>query len=118
MRRVLRSAAVAGMAGVLAVLIAPVYGQTASRSISLSRSAKIADQVLSEGKYSVSFDLSQDGEVVISRGSKEIVRANYTRVELAREAPATVVVFIAADDGSLSIRRIEIKGSKTALQIQ
>ena len=96
----------------------PALAQDVTRSISISREAKLGDQMLTPGKYKVAFDDKKDGEAVVSRGSRELVRASYKLVELGNDAPDNVVIFTAATDGSLQIRRIEIKGWKIALQFE
>jgi len=103
------------MASVFAL---PASGEDVSRSINISREAKLGSQMLSPGKYKVAFDDKKDGEAVVFRGSRELVRASYKLVELGNDAPDNVVIFTAAADGSLQVRRIEIKGWKVALQFE
>jgi hypothetical protein len=50
------------------------------------------------------------------KGGKELVKVSYKLIDLDKDAANSVVVFAASDDGSLRVRRIEMKGSKTALQ--
>jgi len=107
----------------LALLVAVVsgveltaLGQNATRTIVLSRQAKLDGHALAQGKYSVAFDEKKDGEATISKEGKEVAKAAYKFVDLNRTAADSAVVYITADDGSLKIRRIEIKGMKTALQ--
>ena len=92
------------------------FGQSATQTIVLSRQAQLSGHALAQGKYSITFDEKKDGEVTISKGGKEVAKAAYKFVDLNRTAADSAVVYVAADDGSLKIRRIEIKGMKSALQ--
>ena len=92
------------------------FGQSATRTIVLSRQAKLDGHALAQGKYSVAFDEKKDGEATISKDGKEVAKAAYKFVDLNRTAADSAVVYMTADDGSFQIRRIEIKGMKTALQ--
>jgi hypothetical protein len=86
-----------------------------TRSLAFSRQAKLGGQTLQPGKYNVAYDEKKDGEAVVTRDGKEVLKAAYKRVELSNVPTDSAVVFAAAGDGSFKVRRIEIKGSKTAL---
>ena len=104
------------LAMVLASVIGfPAFGQESAHSINISRQAKWGGQMLSPGKYRVAFDEKSEGEAVIFKGKEEVLRASYKFMELGKSASDSAVVFAAADDGSLQVRRIEIKGMKMAL---
>lgn len=96
----------------------PVFGQDVSRSIVLSREAKLGGQSLPQGKYTITFDDSKDGELAIKKGGKEVVKTSYKLMQLTKDAADNAVVFTAAPDGSLQVKRIEIKGSKVALNFE
>ncbi len=93
------------------------FGQSKTHSINISREAKLGGQVLSPGRYRVAFDEKNDGEAVVSRNGQE-VKASYKLVELGKSASDSAVVFVADTDGSLKVRRIEIKGMKMAIQFE
>jgi hypothetical protein len=94
------------------------FGQNTTRSLVLSRQAKIGGQSVSQGKYTAAFDEKKDGELTLAKDGKEIAKASYKLVELQKVPSDSAVVFVAADDGSLKVRRIEIKGLKSALQFE
>jgi len=99
-------------------LALPVIAQNVTRTLVFSRQAKIGSQAVSQGKYSAAFDDKKDGELTLSKDGKEVLKASYKLVELGKPAAESAVVFILADDGSFKVRRIEIKGLKSALQFE
>ena len=101
----------------VSVLGLPAFGQSKSHSVNISREAKLSGQVLSPGKYKVEFDEKSEGEAIVSRKGQEI-KASYKLVELGKSASDSAVIFIAETDGSLKVRRIEIKGMKMAIQFE
>lgn len=107
-----------GFALLIAVVSALAFGQSATRTLVLSRQAKLAGHALAQGKYTIAFDEKKDGEVTVSKDGKEVAKASYKLVELSKAAADSAVAYVAADDGSLKIRRIEIKGMKSALQFE
>lgn len=109
-----KSFGLALLVGIVSMIALPAFGQNVTRTLTVSRQAKLGGQSLSEGKYTVAFDEKKDGELTLSRGSKEILKANYKVVELDKPAADNAVVFTAAD-GGMKVRRLEFKGSKTAL---
>ena len=104
------------LVAVVSGLALSAFGQSATRSLVLSRQAKLDGHALTQGKYTVAFDEKKDGEATVSKDGKEVAKANYKLVDLNRTAADSAVVYVTADDGSLKIRRIEVKGMKTALQ--
>ncbi|HWC76391.1 MAG TPA: hypothetical protein VG778_02960 [Blastocatellia bacterium] len=91
-------------------------GQTVSRSVVISRDAKLGGKVVSKGTYSLEFDKDKEGEATLSRNGREVSKVTYKLTALTDEADDSAVIFGTASDGSFEIRRIEIKGLKTALQ--
>jgi hypothetical protein len=110
--KIIGTAILAGLLGVLAV---PALAQGVTRTLTFSRPAKIGGQVIQAGKYSVAYDEAKDGDLVVTKDGKEVAKAAYKRTELNSVPADSAVVFVAAGDGSYKVRRIEIKGSKTAL---
>ena len=106
---------IAGLAVVLSGFMMTASAQSVTRSLSISRQATLAGQALQPGKYNVAYDEKKDGDLVVTRDGKEVLKATYKRVELSNAPAESAVVFAAADDSSFKVRRIEIKGSKTAL---
>ncbi|MEN3333806.1 MAG: hypothetical protein V7641_3171 [Blastocatellia bacterium] len=100
---------------ILAALAIPALAQNVTHSMAFSRQAKLGGQTLQPGKYNVAYDDKKDGEAVVTKDGKEVLKAAYKRVELSNVPADSAVVFVAAGDGSFKVRRIEIKGSKTAL---
>ena len=103
------------LTAILAALTIPAWAQNVTRTLAISRQAKLGGQMIQPGKYNVAYDDKKDGEVVITKDGKEVLKAAYKRVELNNVPADSAVVFVAAGDGSFKVRRIEIKGSKTAL---
>lgn len=103
------------LAGLLAALTVPALAQSVTRTLNFSRQAKIGSQMIQPGKYSIVYDETKDGDLVVLKDGKEVLKAAYKRTELASQPADSAVVFVAAGDGGYKVRRIEIKGSKTAL---
>jgi hypothetical protein len=93
----------------------PAAAQSGTHTLTISRQAKLAGQVIQPGKYNVTYDEKKDGDLVVTKDGKEILKAAYKRVELTTVPTDSAVVFVAASDGGYKVRRFEIKGSKTAL---
>jgi hypothetical protein len=102
----------------VAAISIQAFGQSVSRTLTITRAAKIGGQSITPGKYTVEFDEKKEGEIAISKDGKQILKASYKLTELDKAPADSAVVFAAATDGSLSIRRIEMKGMKTALQFE
>jgi hypothetical protein len=110
-----------GLAVVLmmaALITIPAFGQSVSRTLVITRAAKLGGQSINPGKYTVVFDEKKDGELAISKDGKEILKASYKLHELDKAPAESAVIFAAAADGSLAVRRIEMKGMKTALKFE
>lgn len=103
------------LAVMIVALTIPVLAQNVTRTLAISRQAKLGTQTIQPGKYNLAYDEAKDGDLMVSRDGKEVLKAAYKRVELSNVPADTAVVFVAAGDGSYKVRRIEIKGSKTAL---
>jgi hypothetical protein len=96
----------------------PAWAQESSRTVKLNRASRLGGQSLPQGEYTVKFTEGKGGDAVFLRGKKEVVKAAYETTDLSAPASDTIVVFRAADDGSLQIARIEFKGMKTALVLK
>jgi hypothetical protein len=103
------------LTAILATLTIPALAQNVTRTLAISRQAKLGGQTIQPGKYNVAYDETKDGEAVVTKDGKEVLKTAYKRVELNNVPADSAVVFAAAGDGSFKVRRIEIKGSKTAL---
>lgn len=97
---------------------APAFGQDTSRSITFSREARVGGQKVSQGKYTITFDKEKEGELALLKNGREIAKTGYKLVSLGKDASDSAVIFVAADDGSLKVRRIELKGLNVALQME
>ena len=84
----------------------------------IKRNAKIANQALSQGKYTIKFDDKKDGEAIVMKDGRELLKASYKITTLPKEAADNAVVYMATDDGGFKVRRIELKGMKAALQFE
>lgn len=96
----------------------PAFGQGTSRSITFSREAKIGGQKVTQGKYTITFDKEKEGELALIRNGREVAKTGYKLVPLGKDAADSAVIFVAAVDGSLQVRRIELKGLNVALQME
>jgi hypothetical protein len=103
------------LAMLMGAMAMPAAAQTGTHSLSISRQAKLAGQVIQPGKYNMTYDEKKDGDLVVTKDGKEILKAAYKRVELTTVPADSAVIFVAASDGGYKVRRIEIRGSKTAL---
>jgi hypothetical protein len=113
--RIKKVTGLAGLAVLLGALAMSAWAQSVSRTLTISRAAKLGSQIIQPGKYNVAYDEKKDGDLVVTKDGKEVMKAVYKRVELPNAPAETAVVFTSAGDGSFKVRRIEIKGSKTAL---
>ena len=112
----LKRLAIAITLGILMSVAA--FGQNVSRTLVVSRDAKIGGVALPQGKYSIAFDDKKDGEAVITKNGHEVAKASYKLVDLTKDASDNAVVFTVGSDGSFQVRRVEMKGSKMALQFE
>jgi len=103
------------LAAVLAALTVTATAQSVTHTLTFSRQAKVGGQVIQPGKYSIVYDETKDGDLVVMKDGKELLKAAYKRTELASQPADSAVIFVAAGDGGYKVRRIEFKGSKTAL---
>lgn len=96
----------------------PVDAQEVNRTITITRDSKVGDQALMKGEYSVKFVQGKDGELVLLKGKKEILKAPYKIVKLDQPAADTSVAYTANADGSFRVKRIEFKGKNEAIVIE
>src|SRR5690349_15481638 len=115
MKRINKTIGAMLLAAFLAALTVTVTAQNVTRTLTISRQAKVGGQVIQPGKYSIVYDETKDGDLVVMKDGKELLKAAYKRTELASQPADSAVIFVAAADGGYKVRRIEIKGSKTAL---
>lgn len=104
--------------GFAALATVPAFGQDTSRSITFSREAKVGGQTVTQGKYTITFDKEKEGELAVLKNGREIAKAGYKLVSLGKDASDSAIIFVAANDGSLQVRRIELKGLNVALQME
>ncbi|WP_058867864.1 hypothetical protein [Chloracidobacterium thermophilum] len=100
----------------LVLLSLPVWAAKRKRETMIPRDCVVQGQEVKTGNYTLEYDDEQPGELIIRSGSREVARTSYTLVELPKPATADTVVFT-NKDGARKIARIEMKGSKMALQI-
>src|SRR5215213_5202973 len=99
------------MVGAFALMASvPAFAQETSRSITFSREAKVGGQKVRQGKYTITFDGGKEGELAVLRDGREVAKSAYKLVALGKDATDSAVIFVAAEDGSLMVRRIELKG--------
>jgi hypothetical protein len=94
----------------------PINAQQVDRSITVNRDGKVGDQPLAKGSYTVKFTEDKDGELVILKGKKEVVKATYELTKLSGPSPDNAVTYTLASDGTYQIKRIEFKGRNTAIE--
>jgi predicted transcriptional regulator len=113
--RVTRFFSAALLAAMVGILVVSASAQSVTHTLNFSRPAKIGSQMIQPGKYAVAYDEKKEGELVVTKDGKEMLKAAYKLVELPNAPADSAVIFVAAGDGGYKVRRIEIKGSKTAL---
>ena len=96
----------------------PAFGQDTSRSITFSREASVGGQKVTQGKYTIIFDREKEGKLALLKNGREIAKTEYKLVSLGKDASDSALIFVAAADGSLQVRRIELKGLNVALQME
>ena len=94
----------------------PINAQQVDRSITINRDGKVGDQPLAKGSYTIKFAEDKEGELVILKGKKEVVKATYEITKLTEPSPETAVTYTLASDGSYQVKRIEFKGKNTAIE--
>lgn len=99
-------------------IASPVDAQEINRTITVTRDSKLGGQALMKGEYSIKFVEGKDGDLVVLKGKKEIVKASYKAVKLDQPAADTSVAYAANTDGSFRVKRIEFKGKNEAIVIE
>jgi hypothetical protein len=99
-------------------LAVPARAQDVTKPITINRTGKLGGKKLDTGSYQIKFSDDKDGQLSVFQGGREIFRATYRLVKLARPAPDTVVIFSIAADGSYQISSIEFKGMSSSLVIE
>jgi hypothetical protein len=56
--------------------------------------------------------------MILLKGKQEVAKVGYKLTELKTSPVDTIVVYTQATDGTLQIKRIEIKGRKMAIAIE
>jgi len=92
--------------------------QQVDRSITINRDGKVGDQPLAKGSYTIKFIEDKEGELVILKGKKEIVKASYELAKLSEPSRENAVAYTLASDGSYQVKRFEFKGKDTALVVK
>lgn len=115
MRRWISSVAL--MFGILTVvgLAMPASAQEVTRSVRITRDSLLGGKQIAKGGYEIKFDETKDGELVLKKGKQEISKVNYRITKLNQPAIGDAVAYIAAEDGSFIVRRIEFKGKAEAI---
>lgn len=113
MERWIKSA-VASLALAAVILVAPVLAQEVNRSVSLRRDAKLGQQALTKGEYSVKYTEGK-GELIVLRDKREVLTATYELAKLDKPAADNAVIYSENADGSFQLKRIEFRGSASAL---
>lgn len=93
----------------------PVDAQEVSRTITITRDSKVGAQSLAKGDYSIKFSEGKDGELVVMKGKKEMLKASYKVAKLDQPAADNSVAYTANADGSFRLKRIEFKGKNEAI---
>lgn len=113
MERWIKSAA-ASLALAAVILMAPVLAQEVNRSVTLRRDAKLGQQALTKGAYSVKYTEGK-GELIVLRDKREVLTATYELAKLDKPAADNAVIYSENADGSFQLKRIEFRGSASAL---
>jgi NMD protein affecting ribosome stability and mRNA decay len=97
------------------VAASPVSAQEVNRTVTITRDSKVGGQAVTKGEYSIKFAEGKDGDMVLLRGKKEVLKASYKVTKLAQPAAGNSVSYTAAADGSYQLKRIEFKGKSEAI---
>jgi hypothetical protein len=103
---------------ITSVVAGSVSAQEITKELTISRPSKIGSQPLTKGNYTIKFAEDKDGQLAIMKGSHELAEVPYKLVKLARPSMDTAVVFAVTSDGSYQVKRIELKGSLSAIEIE
>lgn len=96
-------------------IVSPVSAQEVNRTVTITRDSKVGSQALNKGEYSVKFAEGKDGELVVLKGKKEVLKASYKIAKLDQTATDNSVAYTANSDGSFRVKRIEFKGKNEAI---
>ena len=99
-------------------IASPASAQEVSRSVTITRDSKLAGQDLIKGDYSIKFVEGKDGDLVLTKGKKEVAKASYKVVKLAQPATDTSVIYMSNPDGTFRVKRIEFKGKSEAISLE
>src|SRR5262245_24488590 len=113
MERWIKSA-VASLAMAAVLFASSVSAQEVNRSITLRRDAKLGQQTLTKGDYSMKYTEGK-GELVVLRDKREVLTATYELAKLDKPAADNAVIYSQNNDGSFQLKRIEFRGSASAL---
>jgi hypothetical protein len=102
------------MATGLAVAL-PASAQEVSRTVTITRDSKLAGQAVIKGEYTIRFVEGKDGDLVLLKGKKEVLKAAYRVTKLAQAAADNAVAYATAADGSFQVKRFEFKGKIEAI---
>ncbi|HEY3137021.1 MAG TPA: hypothetical protein VGL29_13405 [Blastocatellia bacterium] len=116
MERWIKSA-VASLALAAVILVAPVLAQEVNRSVTLRRDARLGQQALTKGEYSVKYTEGK-GELIVLRDKREVLTATYELAKLDKPAADNAVIYSENADGSFQLKRIEFRGSASALMFE
>jgi len=116
MERWIKSA-VASLALAAVILVAPVLAQEVNRSVTLRRDARLGQQALTKGEYSVKYTEGK-GELIVLRNKREVLTATYELAKLDKPAADNAVIYSENADGSFQLKRIEFRGSASALMFE
>lgn len=111
------SALVASFVLVLA-LASLHFAAEVTKSFTLTRDSKINGQAVNKGDYSIRYSDDKDGELILMKGKKEIVKSAYKLVPLSVAPSDDKVTYSVDDDGSFHVKRLEFKGFKAAISFE
>lgn len=93
----------------------PASAQEVSRTVTITRDSKVSGQAVAKGDYSIKFIEGKDGDLVLLKGKKEVLKASYKVTKLTQPAVNNAVAYDAGADGSFLVKRIEFKGKTEAI---
>jgi len=100
------------------VTAAPAEGQEVKRSVTINRDTTIGGQEISKGNYTLKFNESADGELVLIKSGKEVAKVNYKITKITKAPSESLVVYSLSSDGKYTVKRIELKGSEMAISFE
>jgi len=102
---------------VLALLSTAGFAKDYKKSWTIHEKVMVGQQVIEKGNYTVKFS-DQNGELIILRDGKEVARAPYEIVTLAKPSQTDLSSYTSSPEGMKKLNRLEFNGLPFAISIK